>query len=102
MFWHGLTAPATLLHMGGKHAPHLILYISHVPHMRNTIYTITSMLPEGSREPVFVSTLLQVFSISSYLELNLGLGNIGLTATSVGNLLGLSNLVLNSLSPGQP
>lgn len=35
---------------------------------------------------------------TAYLQLDLGLGNILLASTTVGNLLGLSNLVTDSLS----
>jgi hypothetical protein len=42
-----------------------------------------------------------MFWVSSYLEFNLGLSNIGLAAASVGDLLGLGDLVLDSLSQCQ-
>lgn len=53
----------------------------------------------GSRGPKYVSVGSVIkFTMSAYLELNFGLGNISLAAASAGNLLCLSNLVPDSLS----
>ena len=55
------------------------------------------MPPAGSRGPIAVSTFCMSFEHSAYLELNLGLGDVCLAAASAGNLLGLGDLVPDSL-----
>lgn len=59
------------------------------------------MLPAGSRGPGHCQLHLLHSRMITYLKLNLGLGNVCLTAASAGNLLGLSNLVPDSLSEHQ-
>jgi hypothetical protein len=48
-------------------------------------------------EDLCLLAVTQQSQCSSYLELNLGLSNVGLAAASTGNLLGLGDLVPDSL-----
>jgi len=59
------------------------------------------MQPAGSREPGSCQRFLLRFVYGAYLELDLGLSNVSLTAVSAGNLLCLPDLVPDSLSPCQ-
>jgi hypothetical protein len=63
------------------------------------------MLPAGSRGPNAVSVLDLMgrrAPLAPYLEFNLGLSDVRLAAATAGDLLGLGDLIPDSLSQGQP
>lgn len=61
----------------------------------------TSRQPGGSREPVTVSTISAIIHAFAYLQLDLSLGDVCLATATAGNLLGLGNLIPDSLSQYQ-
>ena len=65
------------------------------------IQKFTSTRPEGSREPAPVNIILALILSITYLQLDLGLGDVSLAAAATGNLLSLSNLIPDSLSSSQ-
>jgi hypothetical protein len=74
-------------------ASHLILYIPPEP-----LFThLLQCRLEALENLVAVSTPSKKLHAETHLKLDLGLGDVSLAAASVGNLLGLGDLVLDSL-----
>jgi hypothetical protein len=98
----------------GKHAACSTTDIVHTTsHVSRTLFTTkthswrpskpehsTHLLQSGLealKDLLFVSTAIASSWNTPYLELNLGLGDVGLAAATAGNLLGLGDLVPDGL-----